>query len=124
LADDLVSEVQVRSTDRAVFKSTHTLCSDKAVDLFRRTHEEHRRVAHSDGLFAGFIECILLTEKLKKRLGKLTDKQIAELVDAVVCDNLQAFSPEIVICEEAAARLFRSPAGSFTEQDGQDLNEG
>ena len=85
--------------------------------------DAHRRLAHSDGLFDRFIECICLAEKLKDRLGELTDRRIAELLEAVVCDNLQAFSPEIVICEHAAARLFRSPAGSFTEQGRQNAKE-
>ena len=85
--------------------------------------EAHRRVAHSDGLFDRFLECICLAEKLKERLGELTDRRIAELLDVVVCDSLQAFSPEIVICEQAAGRLFRSPAGSFTERDRQNGKE-
>jgi len=96
--------------------------SDEDSDL-QALIEAHRRVAHSDGLFDRFIECILLAEKLKKRLDELTDRRIAELLDVVVCDSLQAFSPEIVICEQAAARLFRSPAGSFTEQDRQNGKE-
>jgi len=85
--------------------------------------EAHRRLAHSDGLFDRFIECILLAGKLKERLGELTDRRIAELLDVVVCDSLQAFSPEIVICEQAAGRLFRSPAGSFTEEGRQNAKE-
>ena len=96
--------------------------SDEDSDLLALI-EAHRRVAHSDGLFHRFIECILLAEKLKKRLGELTDRRIAELLDVVVCDSLQAFSPEIVICEQAAARLLRSPAGSFTEQGRQKCKE-
>jgi len=96
--------------------------SDEDSDL-QALIEAHRRVAHSDGLFDRFLECIALAEKLKKRLGELPDRRIAELLDVVVCDSLQAFSPEIVICEEAAARLFRSPAGSFTEQDRQNGNK-
>ncbi len=96
--------------------------SDEDSDL-QALIEAHRRAAHSDGLFDRFLECILLAEKLKKRLGGLTDRKIAELLDAVVCDSLQAFSPEIVICEQAAARLFRSPAGSFTEQSRQASSE-
>ena len=85
--------------------------------------DAHRRVAHSDGLFDRFLECICLAEKLKERLGELTDRGIAELLDVVVCDSLQAFSPEIVICEQAAGRLFRSAAGSFIEQDKQNSSE-
>ncbi len=85
--------------------------------------EAHRRLAQSDGLFDRFLECILLSEKLKKRLDELTDRKIAELLDAVVCDSLQAFSPEMVICEQAAGRLSRSPAGSFTEQSRQASSE-
>ena len=96
--------------------------SDEDLDLLALI-EAHRRVAHSDGLFDRFLECILLAEKLKKRLDELPDRQNAELLDVVVCDSLQAFSPEIVICEEAAARLFRSSAGSFTEQDRQNGKE-
>jgi len=85
--------------------------------------EAHRRLAHSNGVFDSFLECILLAQKLKKRLDELTDRRIAELLDVVVCDSLQAFSPEIVICEQAAVRLFRSPAGSLTEQDRQNGKE-
>ena len=96
--------------------------SDEDSDLLALI-EAHRRVAHSDGLFDRFIECICLAEKLKKRLDELPDRRIAELLDVVVCDSLQAFSPEIVICEEAARRLSRSPAGSLTEQDRQDGSE-
>src|SRR5208337_942671 len=85
--------------------------------------EAQRRLAHSDGLFDRFLECLCLAEKLKERLGELTDRRVAELLDVVVCDSLQAFSPEIVICEQAAARLFRSPAGSLTGQDRQNAKE-
>ncbi len=96
--------------------------SDEDFDLLALI-ESHRRVAHSDGLFDRFLECILLAEKLKKRLDELTDRQIAELMEAVVCDSLQAFSPEMVICEQAAGRLLRSPAGSVSEQDRQSGKE-
>ena len=55
--------------------------------------EAHRRVAHSDELFDRFIECICLAQKLKKRIGELSDRRVAELLDAIVCDSLQAFQP-------------------------------
>jgi len=96
--------------------------SDEDSDL-QALIDAHRRLAHSDGMFDRFLECICLAEKLKERLGELTDRRIAELLDVVVCDGLQAFSPESVICEQAAGRLFRSPAGSFTERDRQNGKE-
>ena len=48
--------------------------SDEDSDL-QALIEAHRRVAHSDGLFDRFLECILLAEKLKKRLDELTDRK-------------------------------------------------
>jgi hypothetical protein len=83
--------------------------------------QRHRRLAQSDGVFERLVEHICMAEELRKRLGELTDRRIARLLDDVVCDVLQAFSPEMVICEQAVGRLFRSPTGSFNQQDQQNL---
>lgn len=54
---------------------------------------------------------------LDKRLAELTDRQVGQLLAEHVGHDLGIFMPEMMICNQATHRLFRSPGGILTPED-------
>jgi hypothetical protein len=79
--------------------------------------EEQRRLSNSQQPFERMVGSFLLADMLNHRLAALSDRQIGQLLADLVWDRLELFSPEVVICEHATQRLFRSFGGGFTVED-------
>jgi hypothetical protein len=85
--------------------------------------EAQRMLAQSKHPFAQIVCVLWINGSLKRRLARLTDRQIAQLMFDYVWDDLIVFSPAAAICEHATERLFRSERGSWTQQDKSVMDE-
>ena len=54
------------------------------------------------------VGVLCVSGMLKKRLARLTDEELGQLLVEYVSNELTMFSPEAAICEEAARRMFRA----------------
>ena len=64
---------------------------------------------------------LLVAEVLEKRLKELNDRQIGQLLSDVVGDQLCVFGPEMMICQQAAMRLFRSSVRQLATREAESL---
>ena len=71
----------------------------------RELIEEQRRRLCSTNPVERFAAALLISGELTKRLSKLNDCEIGELLDDEVGARLNIFAPELTICLAAADRL-------------------
>jgi len=71
----------------------------------RELIEEQRRRVNSVNPAERLAAALLIPGELTKRLDKLTDCEIGELLDDEVGARLNIFAPELTICLAAADRL-------------------
>ena len=79
--------------------------------------EMQRTLRDSKRPFQRVMGTLWVNEMLKRRLARLTDKQIAQLMCDYVWGELALFSPEAAICDLATQRLFRSERASLAKPD-------
>ena len=80
----------------------------------RELIECQHRLARSGDIFERVVGTLYQARVLGTRLAELTDRQVGQLLTDVVGDRLTISGPETTICQHAALRLFRSPAGQLT----------
>jgi hypothetical protein len=73
----------------------------------RELIEEQRRRVNSANPAERLAAALLIPGELTKRLDKLDDREIAQLVDDHIGAQLSLFAPESTICDAAVARLRR-----------------
>jgi hypothetical protein len=68
---------------------------------------------------------LLIPGELTKRLNKLDDQEIGELLDDEVGAKLNLFGPESTVCDAAVTRLRRraSPAKSKNQRPREDSTQ-
>jgi hypothetical protein len=70
--------------------------------------EAQRKLTHSKEPYERVVGVLCVAGMLKKRLARLNDEELGQLLVEYVSNELTMFSPEAAICEEAAQRLFRA----------------
>ena len=71
----------------------------------RELIEEQRRRVNSANPAERLAAALLIPGELKKRLDKLDDHEIGQLLDDEVGARLNVFGPESTVCGEAVTRL-------------------
>lgn len=71
--------------------------------------EEQRKRVRSDNPAERLAAALLIPAELSRRLRRLSDSQLGQLLDEEVCANMNILVPEATICLVAADRL-RSPS--------------
>jgi hypothetical protein len=82
-----------------------------------------RRLMDSQHPFEQVVGTLWVAGTLKRRLARLTDRQIGQLLWDHVLDELTLFGPGAAICEHAVRRLFRSAGGSWNEREKSVMDE-
>lgn len=77
--------------------------------------EAQRKLMNSTHPFEQVVGTLWVAGTLKRRLARLTDWQIGQLLWDHVLDELPLLGPGAAICEHAIRRLLRSEGGSWTE---------
>ena len=96
--------------------------SDKEFDAHTLI-EAQRRLMSSKHPFERVVCTLWVAGTLKRRLAKLTDREIGQLLWDHVLDELTLFGPDAAICEHAVRRLLRSMGGSWRENDTSVMDE-
>jgi hypothetical protein len=73
----------------------------------RELIEEQRRRVNSANPVERLAAALLIRGELTKRLDKLDDHEIGELLDDEVGAKLNLFAPESTVCDAAVTRLLR-----------------
>ena len=73
----------------------------------RELIEEQRRRMNSANPIERLAAALLIPSELAKRLNKLNDREIGELLDDEVGAKLNLFGPESTVCDAAVTRLRR-----------------
>jgi len=76
-----------------------------------------RSLSISERPFMRVVGRLFLAGMLEERLARLTDRQVGQLMFDYVCDQLGILEPEVMICQDATRRLFRSPGGNLTAEE-------
>jgi hypothetical protein len=71
--------------------------------------EEQRRRMNSANPVERLAAALLIPSELTKRLSKLDDLEIGQLLDDEVGAKLNVFGPESIVCDAAVTRLRRRP---------------
>jgi hypothetical protein len=71
----------------------------------RELIEEQRRRVNSSNPVERLAAALLIPSELTKRLSKLDDREIGQLLDDEVGARLNVFAPESTICAAAVTRL-------------------
>ncbi len=87
----------------------------------RELVEIHRRFTRSGVAFEQVVGTLFVAGVLEKRLKELNDRQIGQLLSDVVGDQLCVFGPEMMICQQAAMRLFRSSVRQLATREAESL---
>jgi hypothetical protein len=90
----------------------------------RELIEEQRRRMNSGNAMERLAAALLIPSELTKRLDKLDDHEIGQLLDDEVGAKLNLFAPESTVCDAAVTRL-RGRANSLPEgnnRNGDPLN--
>jgi hypothetical protein len=69
--------------------------------------EEQRRRVNSSNPVERLAAVLLIRGELTKRLDKLNDREIGQLLDDEVGAKLNVFAPESTVCDAAVTRLRR-----------------
>jgi hypothetical protein len=75
----------------------------------RELIEKQNKLAYSDNTVERLAAALLISGALAKRLHRLRDCQIGQLLEDEVWSNLNLLAPESTICIAAADRLRGSP---------------
>lgn len=78
----------------------------------RELIEEQRRRVNSSNPVERLAAALLIPSELTKRLDKLDDHEIGQLLDDEVGAKLSLFGPESTVCHAAVTRLRRCADGS------------
>jgi hypothetical protein len=78
----------------------------------RELIEEQRRRVNSTNAVERFAAALLIRGELTKRLDKLDDDEIGQLLDDEVGAKLNLFGPESTVCDAAVTRLRRRVEGT------------
>jgi hypothetical protein len=96
----------------------------------RQLIQQQRKRLCSTNPVERFAAALLISGELTKRLSKLNDCEIGELLDDEVGARLNIFAPELTICLAAVDRLRRrpnedkhNPAQSKSQRPREDSNE-
>jgi hypothetical protein len=73
----------------------------------RELIEEQRRRLNSSNPVERLAAALLIPSELTKRLNKLDDPAIGDLLDEEIGANLSVFGPESTVCDAAVKRLRR-----------------
>ena len=107
------------------FRKNHTqLCAERGDQVtLHRTEadialheliEASRKLTQSRQPYERVVGVLCVSGMLKKRLAKLSDEALGQLLVEYVSNEVTMFSPEAAICEEVAERLFRAVEESTT----------
>ena len=77
----------------------------------RELIEKQKKLAYSDNPVERLAAALLISGALAKRLNRLTNSQIGELLLDEVWSRLNLLRPESTICLHAVDRLRGSPKG-------------
>ena len=75
--------------------------------------EIQRRLVRAERAFDRLVGTLWAADTLERRLARLTDHQIGQLLTDFVDGQLGLFEPEMTICRQATRRLFRSAGGTL-----------
>ena len=75
--------------------------------------EIQRSFARAEGAFECLVGTLWAAGTLERRLAQLTDRQIGQLLNDFVDDQLGLFEPEMTICHQAT-QAATSPRNSST----------
>ena len=81
--------------------------SESNIDLYKLI-EAQRKLTRSKEPYERVVGVLCVSGMLKKRLVRLSDEELGQLLVEYVSNELTMFSPEVAICEEAAQRMFRA----------------
>jgi hypothetical protein len=71
--------------------------------------EEQRKLSASKNPFERVVGSLCVAGALKERLATFSDGMIGRLMFTYVLDDMNVFSPELTICQEATERLLHPP---------------
>jgi hypothetical protein len=77
----------------------------------RELIEEQRRRLGSANPAERLAAALLIPSELTKRLSKLDDREIGDILDEQIGANLSVFGPESTVCDAAVKRLRRRIKG-------------
>jgi hypothetical protein len=81
--------------------------------------EMQRRLARSKNHFIQRMGTLVSAGVLDRRLSELTDRQLGQLMFEKVGRDSTVFEPELMICNQATQRLFRSANGALDDGASQ-----
>ncbi len=74
--------------------------------------EEQRKRVRCCNPAERLAAALLIPAELSRRLRLLGNSEIAQLLDAEVCENMSILAPEAAVCVEAALRLRQATDGT------------
>ena len=90
--------------------SSYIESGDKKVTILELMEEQRRRI-NSGNPVERLAAALLIPSELAKRLSKLDDREIGELLDQEVGAKLSLLAPESTVCDAAVTRLRRRIKG-------------
>lgn len=97
----------------ASLREDHTMQGSSVETLI----EAQRRCSVSPKPFERVVGSLLMAARLQKKLAVLSDSAIGHLMIDYIWNELNLFSPEMVICKVATLRLIDSSSVVKTEQE-------